>query len=80
MDYPDYIFRATRAEANAAKASSSELAREWRQLADTYRALAHQRTLMERRFPSFATRPARQTDRHNGANSGDISGGGIVNG
>ena len=40
MDHLDYVARAEHAEAEAREAKSPDIARAWRELAETYRTLA----------------------------------------
>lgn len=49
MDHPDYAARARNAEEQAAHARSPGIAKGYRELAETYRALAEQLQYMARR-------------------------------
>jgi hypothetical protein len=48
MQLPDYAARALRADEQAQKAPTAELAKGWRDLAETYRQLAAQHWMTQR--------------------------------
>jgi hypothetical protein len=57
VDHSDYAARAVHADDKAELAVSPESAVGWHKLADTYRALAQQRAMMNRHLPTYEASP-----------------------